>query len=258
MVGRGLELTMAALRLCDAPADAPTWDDVVAEIITSCRQRAPRGALLDVPGAVGVLAGPAPVVWAYAESAAAVVVAATDESVVEEIYVGDARLAGELSTHGWVLDSRVSQVVMPAIPVSAAGGTAIEIAELGREDLADVRAGLVDWGRCAPAIIEAAYPDEFFTVAAPVTLLGARHDHALCGIVGVRRQTRASMLFALAVAPSHRQAHIGRRLVTQAVEHARGDGAQFVHAQTNDVSAAVLARCGFAAVGSWRRLVRAA
>jgi len=241
-------------------ATGPSWHEVVAEIVTSCRRRAPRGGLLDIPGAVGVLSGAAPVVWAFGDAEADEVVGAVAASDVDEIYVQErqAALADRLDRNGWSADGRMTQVAR-TIATTHDDDVDERVRDLRSADLPVVRRALVAWAGCDERVIAASYPDTFFTDAAPVSLMGVSTDDGeIVGIVGVRRQVLSSMLFALAVHPEHRHSRLARLLVESAVRQAHLQGSRFVHAQATGAGAGVLRACGFTPVGTWRRLVRAA
>jgi N-acetylglutamate synthase-like GNAT family acetyltransferase len=101
------------------------------------------------------------------------------------------------------------------------------------------------------------YGDDFFTVAAPVWMYGARDGAGrLVGLLAVRRQGRAAMAFALTVDPDWRSTGLSTALIAASVRQAMSVGAEFVHAQASDRSERRLADSGFKAVGTWLRLVR--
>jgi GNAT superfamily N-acetyltransferase len=218
--------------------------------------------LLDLPRAVGVLDGPAPVRWAFLGAPIDAVLAAVAEAPsLEELYVDarDAELIRRLTMRGWSTDARMEQMVRSThvdqrVP-QAPGGVAARL--LGPADMPRVREALVAWTGAEPDIIAAGYPDDFFTVAAPVSLFAA-YDRAneIVGVIGVRRQSQSSMVFALAVDPAYRQEHLGRYLVDRAVRNASADGTRFLHAQANPMSARLLTSTGFVPVGAWCRMVR--
>src|SRR3954453_4663382 len=89
-------------------------------------------------------------------------------------------------------------------------------------------------GACGETMRTAAYGDDFFVAAAPVWLMGAvDEDRGLVGLVGVRRQGRSAMGFALTVDPAFRSTGLSLALVATAVGHATSLGAEFLHAQAN-------------------------
>jgi GNAT superfamily N-acetyltransferase len=124
-------------------------------------------------------------------------------------------------------------------------------------DLPDVRDLLMTHGGLDAAQRRTSYGDDFFTVAAPVWLLGARDGaDRLVGVVGVRRQSRGAMGFALTVDPDWRSTGLSMALVAAAIGQANQTGAEFLHAQAGPRSIRRLEECGFRPVGSWQRLLR--
>jgi N-acetylglutamate synthase-like GNAT family acetyltransferase len=101
------------------------------------------------------------------------------------------------------------------------------------------------------------YGDDFFTVAAPVWMYGARDGAGrLVGVIAVRRQGRSAMVFALTVDPEWRSTGLSTALIAGSVRQAMSVGAEFVHAQASDRSLRRLTDNGFTAAGTWLRLVR--
>ena len=237
------------------------WDDVIDEITRSCTARAKPGQLLEGRGVVGVLAGAAPVVWVHGATDMARlrgVLAASTE--VDEIYVSGTQqnIVEALAGNGWAHTDVVTQTVHDgrAVPQIVSGLPAIH--ELQPGDMADVRDLLSTAGGVEGAQLAASYSDDFFTVAAPVWMFGARDGAGrLVGTMAIRRQHRAAMGFALTVDEEWRSTGLSTALVAAAVRQASAVGAAFVHAQACDRSARRLADCGFATVGTWHRLVRA-
>ena len=81
-----------------------TTDAVVDEIRSSCRRRARADDLLDVPGAVGVLGGAAPVVWVFDDRPADLIGPLLQtRSDFRETYVAEScyRTRALLGSQGW-------------------------------------------------------------------------------------------------------------------------------------------------------------
>ena len=241
------------------PADCG-WDDVVAEITSSCISRAGDKQLLLAPGVVGVLAGAAPVVWVHGSpdlTSLNATLAASPE--VDEVYVaaGQDGVATALQASGWQRAELVTQMVHAGIEVPDAISGLPAVHALQPGDLADVRALMRRCSDIDESLLAHSYGDDFFTVAAPVWMFGARDGAGrLVGMVAVRRQGRSAMGFGLNVDHQWRSTGLSTALLATAVRQATTVGAQFVHAQANELSARRLADCGFASVGSWARLVR--
>lgn len=262
LVRCGMELMRAEL-LFQMELDkhqSPTWDDVVDEITASCVRRSTEDSLWQTAGSVGVLHGAAPVMWVHGDTdgdGLAAVLNASPE--VDEVYVssGQPGVAETLRRNGWtsvelsthlVHDGRHAPEVIARIPV---------VRPLQPGDMADVRQLMRDHAGIDEAQLLASYPDNFFEVAAPVWLFGARDDAGrLVGVVAVRRQGRSAMGFALTVDPAWRSTGLSTALITAGVRQASAIGADFIHAQANERSARRLVECGFTVVGAWERLVR--
>ncbi len=246
----------------DVPAPARRgWADVVAELTRSITARAPRGELIAEPGVVGVRSGAAPIVWVHdvVDPAWLAAMLATAPGVVEAYVRGDdlatARLLEET---GWRPCSVATQLVHTAgtAPATAlpAGYT---VHELTAADLPEFRAVLTEHGDTTAEVVDACYGPEFFVRAAPAWLYGVRDaSGALVGTIGVRRQHSGAMLFGLSVHDAHRRAGVGRALVEAALACAYAHGAAFCHAAAEDESVRLALACGFADVGTWRRLDR--
>jgi hypothetical protein len=236
------------------------WDDVVAELTSSCVRRASRDQLLLAPGVVGVLAGAAPVVWVHGSPNVTALAATLDRSPeVDEVYVSGRQdgVSTALQTAGWHVAEVVTQMVHDGaeIPEIVSGLPAVHALQPG--DLADVRDLMRRSGDVEESLLAHSYGDDFFSVAAPVWMFGARDGAGrLVGVNAVRRQGRSAMGFALNVDSAWRSTGLSTALVATAVRQAMAVRAQFVHAQANDRGHRRLAGCGFTAVGTWVRLVR--
>jgi GNAT superfamily N-acetyltransferase len=245
----------------DFHATRSTWDDVVDEITASSVRRAPDGGLLVEPGVVGVLSGAAPVVWVHDATdpaRLADVLAASPE--VDEVYVTATQpeTSELLQQLGWRVDEVCIQTVHDGtrIPEIVSGLPTVHLLQPG--DMADVRELLHAHGGVEDAQLTSSYGDDFFTVAAPVWMFGARDGAGrLVGLVAIRRHGRSVMGFALTVDPAWRSTGLSTALIAVAVRQAVDTGAEFVHAQACDRSVRRLVDCGFTAVGTWHRLVRA-
>ena len=236
------------------------WDDVVAEIASSCVRRAGSDQLLLAPGVVGVLAGAAPVVWVHGSPDVTALSAALERSPeVDEVYVSGAHdvVAASLQLTGWRRTDVVTQMVHDGavVPEIVSGLPAVHALQPG--DLADVRDLLRRCSDVEESVLEHSYSDDFFNVAAPVWMFGARDGAGrLVGVIAVRRQGRSAMGFALNVDTDWRSTGLSTALVAVAVRQAVSVGAEFVHVQGNALSTRRLTDCGFTTVGSWVRLVR--
>jgi GNAT superfamily N-acetyltransferase len=237
-----------------------TWADVIDEITLSCTARAQSGQLLTGRGVVGVLAGAAPVVWVHGATDVARlrdVLAASPE--VDEIYVSGTQQAvvEALAGNGWDPVEVVAQTVHDGavVPQVIRGLPAVHSLQPG--DMADVRTLLRTAAGVDESLLEASYSDDFFTVAAPVWMYGARDGAGrLVGLIALRRQHRAAMGFALTVDESWRSTGLSTALVAAAVRQSTAVGATFLHAQAGERSVRRLTDCGFATVGTWHRMVR--
>jgi GNAT superfamily N-acetyltransferase len=266
--------------LLDFPAathSAPStagWADVVDELTRSCAARAAAGTLLHRAGVVGVLAGAAPIVWVHGSVDATALVrtlAGAPDVVEVNVRADDLATTHALEADGWRTESVTAQLVHPCRSATPAESAAAELAALAAPeqpdgyaierltvaDLPDVRALLVDHADATPELVDACYGADFFVRAAPAWLFGARDASGrLVATVGVRRQQRSAMLFALAVDSEHRSAGLGRALVDAAVATGRAAGAEFSHASAESDALPLALSCGFHRVGAWRRLVR--
>ena len=243
------------------PTTQHGWADVVDEISRSCERRATAGQLLDGPGVVGVLSGAAPVVWVHGETDASRLTEALGNSPeVDEVYVAAEQeaIVTTLGAAGWDYAESVTQMVHRGadVPLVVSGLPTVSALQPG--DMADVRDLMRRFAGVDESILEHSYGDDFFVVAAPVWLFGARDGAGqLVGQIALRRQGRSAMGFGLTVDPAWRSTGLSTVLVAAAVRQAMAVGAEFVHAQARETSARRLADCGFAPVGTWLRLVRA-
>jgi GNAT superfamily N-acetyltransferase len=267
VVGVDMELTMTApeaLSLRLELADRRTgWDDVVAEMVRSCSARAEAHARWQRPGAIAVLTGPAPVAWVHGAVDVDELVATLDGAAdVCEAYVDRGRpgTIAALVAAGWSTAEVMAQMVAtrPA-PMAVRARVSADlpaVEPLGADDLDRLRALLLAQG-CEPEVLAASYPDDFFTVAAPVQVFGARDAAGqLVGSVAVRRQSRGALGFALNVAAGWQGRGLGRALVVAGLDAGFATGAEFVHAQAGQASAGLLTSCGFTGAGAWQRLIR--
>jgi GNAT superfamily N-acetyltransferase len=242
------------------PAAQDGWAEVVDEITRSCKRRAADGQLLEGPGVVGVLAGAAPVVWVHGPTDATRLTEALARSAeVDEVYVAAAQepIATTLGAAGWTCTETVTQMIHRGadVPQIVSGLPAVHALQPG--DLADVRDLMRRHAGVDESMLEHSYGDDFFVVAAPVWLFGARDGAGrLVGQIALRRQGRSAMGFGLTVDPAWRSTGLSTVLVGSAVRQAMAVGAEFVHAQARPTSARRLTDCGFAGVGAWLRLVR--
>jgi len=236
------------------------WDDVVAEIASSCVRRAAKDQLLLAPGVAGVLAGPAPVVWVHgAPDVNALTAQLATSPDVDEVYLsaGQHNVEAALQGSGWQRTGVVTQMIHrgAVVPEIVSGLPAVYALQPG--DLADVRDLMRRCSDVDESLLAHSYGDDFFTVAAPVWMFGARDGAGrLVGMAAVRRQGRSAMGFGLNVDGAWRSSGLSRALLATTVRQAMTVGAHFVHAQANDLSRRCMADCGFTAVGSWVRLVR--
>jgi GNAT superfamily N-acetyltransferase len=235
---------------------------VVAVLRNSSVRRAPSGAAVDEPGITGVLSGAAPILWAYegvdAGRLAGLVETAPD---VEEVYV-DQRCAAAadvlLGSGEWelrdVLDQQVFRPAETAMPVA---GEPCTIEAAGPADMWVVRRALATAYQLPIRTIEAAYPDDFFQVAAPVRLFLARSEsREVIGTIAHRQQGDAAMMFALSVRSDLRRRNIASALLATAMRSAAEDGATLLHGMTCDATRRLAARNGFERVGTWLYLLR--
>lgn len=236
------------------------WTDIVDEITRSCELRAAAGQLFEAPGAVGVLAGAAPVVWVHGETdATQLTETLVGAPEVDEVYVaaGQESLVTTLAAAGWDYNEAVTQMIHRGADVHqvVSGLPAVHLLQPG--DMADVRELMRNHAGIEESMLEHSYGDDFFVVAAPVWLFGARDGAGrLVGQIGLRRQGRSAMGFGLTVDPTWRSTGMSAALVGAAVGQAVAAGVEFVHAQARPASVRVLTDCGFTAVGTWLRLVR--
>jgi GNAT superfamily N-acetyltransferase len=258
LVRGGLELTAVTAMTLEAVARAVCWDDVATELARSCEARALPGTYHEAPGVVGVLSGAAPLVWVHgrtdAASLAATLAAAPD---VVEVHVRHDLddVAAALGTIGWRTASVVTQLVHDGAVAGEPVPDGYTVEALTVADLPEFRALLRTASDATEAMLDVCFGDDFFVKAAPAWLFGARDaSGALAGVIGVRRQQRAAMLFALAVAPEHRGSGIGRTLAAAAVAQANEAGAEFSHAVAEPEALLLALSCGFRRVGTWLRL----
>jgi len=241
------------------PGMLPGWAEIVDEIIRSCESRSRAGQLFEAPGVVGVLSGAAPVVWVHGETDATLLTETLAQSGVDEVYVaaGQEGLVTTLAAAGWEYTEAVTQMIHRGtdVPQVVSGLPSVHALQPG--DMVDVRDLMRRHAGIEESLLEHSYGDDFFVVAAPVWLFGARDGAGrLVGQLGLRRQGRSAMGFGLTVDPTWRSTGLSTVLVGSAVRQAMAAGAEFVHAQARPASVRVLTDCGFTAVGTWLRLVR--
>lgn len=236
------------------------WADVVDELAQSCRARAATGALLDIPGAVGVLAGSAPVVWAHGDVDVETLLAhvSAAPSVVEiNVRADDHAVTERLQRAGWHCASLTSQLVHTGAALSAVPPAGYTLQGLSRADLPAFRELLASAGGASDELIAACYGDDFFVRAAPAWLFGAFDEGGcLVGTVGTRIQTRSAMVFGLTVEGGHQRGGLALALVNAAVRCGRNAGATFAHASGEPGTSGLALAAGFTRVGAWRRLER--
>jgi GNAT superfamily N-acetyltransferase len=243
-----------------APTTHDGWAQVVEEVARSCERRAAAGHLLDAPGVVGVLAGAAPVVWVHGDTDATQLTDALARSPeVDEVYVaaGHEAIVTTLASAGWDRAESVAQMIHRGadVPQVVSGLPAVHALQPG--DMVDVRDLMRRYADIEESMLEHSYGDDFFVVAAPVWLFGARDGAGrLVGQIALRRQGRSAMGFGLTVDPAWRSTGLSTLLVGSAVRQAMAVGAEFIHAQARQTSERRLTDCGFTAVGTWQRLVR--
>jgi ribosomal protein S18 acetylase RimI-like enzyme len=235
---------------------------VVEVLRNSSVRRASAGAAVDEPGITGVLSGTAPILWAYEGVDVGRLTGLVDTAPdVEEVYV-DQRCASAadalLASGEWelrdVMDQQVFRPAESAIPVASDTCT-IEAA--GPADMWVVRRALATAYQLPIRTIEAAYPDDFFEMAAPVRLFLARSESGeVIGTIGHRQQDDAAMMFALSVRSDHRRRHLASALLATAMRSAADDGATMLHGMSCDATRRLAARHGFERVGSWLYLLR--
>ena len=236
------------------------WTEIIDEIARSCADRAAAGQLLQAPGVVGVLDGASPVVWVHGDTdATALTETLTCSTGVDEVYVaaGQEALITMLAAAGWTYAEAVTQMIHRGadVPQVVSGLPSVHLLQPG--DMVDVRDLMRRHAGIEESMLEHSYGDDFFVVAAPVWLFGARDGAGrLVGQIGLRRQGRSAMGFGLTVDPTWRSTGLSTVLVGAAVRQAMAAGAEFVHAQARPASVRVLTDCGFTAVGTWLRLVR--
>jgi N-acetylglutamate synthase-like GNAT family acetyltransferase len=183
----------------------------------------------------------------------------TGAQQVYETYVASDRpgVIAALQSTGWTPADVMVQLVTDTQPVVEMSAGLPEFSLLGPADVPDMRELLRTDGDAEEALLESSYPDDFFTVAAPVWVLGARDaDGRLVAMVAVRRQARSAMGFALVVAAGWRARGLARAAVAAGLAQAFAVGAEFVHVQAGSDSRELLVACGFTDVGSWQRMVR--
>ena len=261
MVGCRVELISTPT--VDVPRITPAtaaWLDVVGEIRGSCAARASdASALLMVGGAVGLLRGPAPVVWIHGDTDVRQlthVLAASPE--VREVFVESTRSAvvDELVRSGWNCTQVLAQVVRRCGDAAADCAVTADVVPLAVADVPEMRRLIAESGPVDLQQLEASYPDDFFAVAAPVWAFGVRDADRLVAMVAVRRQARSAMGFALNVAPDFRRRGLATALVHAAARQGFAAGAEFVHALATGEGVYPLRECGFLTAGVWQRLTR--
>jgi N-acetylglutamate synthase-like GNAT family acetyltransferase len=200
------------------------------------------------------------VVWVHGSPDLAALSATLERSPeVDEVYVSgvEQSVATALQSNGWRRTDTVTQMVHNGteVPEVVSGLPAVYALQPG--DLPDVRDLMRRCSDVEESLLAHSYSDDFFTVAAPVWMFGARDGAGrLVGVIAVRRQGRSAMGFALNVDATWRSTGLSTSLIASAVRQAMTVGAEFVHVQGNDRSTRRLADCGFATVGTWVRLVR--
>jgi N-acetylglutamate synthase-like GNAT family acetyltransferase len=264
LVGCDMELTMEPAALAVATSASATravgWDDVIAEITRSCGSRAAAGALCQEPGVVGVLSGAAPVVWVHGEADVAQLLATVaGADAVRETYVSITQpgAVAALEATGWTRGEVMDQLVCAALPMGELAADLPAFRLLGPVDLPDMRGLLRECGETDEDFLAASYGNDFFTVAAPVWVLGAHDsDGRLIAMVAVRRQGDAALGFALSVAQDWRERGLGRAAVEVGLAQGFAAGARYVHAQAEGSGRQLLLSCGFERVGAWQRMAR--
>lgn len=241
---------------------AESMANIIARLRASSVRRAPDGAAVDEPGITGVLSGTAPILWAYdgveGSRLASLVATAPD---LEEVYV-DQRCAAAadalLASGEWELrDVFDQQVFRPAEQVVPTPDDGYAIDAAGPADMQVVRRALATAYQLPIHTIEAAYPDDFLVMAAPVRLFVARSESGeVIGTIGHRRQDDAAMIFALSVRTDQRRRNVASALLATAMRSAVDDGATLLHGLSCDATRRLAARHGFQRVGSWRYLLR--
>lgn len=236
--------------------------DVVRELSWSSRRRSDPAAVVDEPGLVGVISGAAPVLfvapWADRDRALDIVSAAPS---LHEVQVAGERhdVASRLRADGWISTGHEDQVVLDRQPPPAPLASPYRIRPLVAAHMPRVRELIMSAFDVPRSLVDASYPDDFHVHAAPVSLIGAVDGRGdLVGCIGWRRQRRSAMVFALAVAPEHRQHGLATALVTAATRDALASGASFVHALAGGASQDLARRVGARRVGTWEQLLRPA
>jgi predicted N-acetyltransferase YhbS len=255
-------MVMTAVAPLPAPAATVGLNRVIGELRLSSRRRADRvDDVVDERGLVGVLRGPAPVLWATPWVSATLVselAAGADE--LHELYVDSRRVdvVDELVARDWLVWGAEDQVVLDRAPEPRAEPAGYRIEEtvdpavMPRiRDLMRASFGI------AEAIVEASYPDDFFLCAAPARMVVARDDAGtVVACVGRRRQSASAMLFGLSVDVRHRGVGLGEVLTRAAARAALADGVSFVHATVDGQAARIAGGCGFRPVATWIHLIR--
>ena len=261
VVGCDMVMTGSVATAAPTVATAYGWNDVVSEITNSCVRRAAAGQLLQAPGVVGVLSGAASVAWVHGSVDVTALVEKVNASPeLDEVYVsaGQDDAVAALRLAGWTGTEAVAQMVHSGRVVLQAVSGLPAVYALEPGDMADVRELMRRYAGIDESMLAHSYGDDFFTVAAPVWMYGARDGAGrLVGVVAVRRQGRSAMGFALTVDPAWRSTGLSTALVASIVGRAMSVGAEFVHAQAGARSLRRLTDCGFNQVGTWIRLVRA-
>jgi GNAT superfamily N-acetyltransferase len=251
-----VELTLPAIDTVRIAQREVTIDDVLAELRRSCAARAGTGTLIDGPGVIGVRSGPAPILWVSAAATSHRVLPELAGSAdINEVYVesGATGMVELLAESGWTSSTTSIQIVIEsALTLITPSGYTIDAAQA--RDMPAIRSAMTDAFDLPAAILDSAYPDNFFDVAAPVRVFVARdRSHEIVGTVCVRQQWRSAMVFGLTVRGEHRANGLARALVSTASATALGDGAHFVHGMSSAIPAAAV---GGYEIARWTHLVR--
>jgi predicted N-acetyltransferase YhbS len=235
---------------------------VIAVVRESSLRRAVGDAAVDEPGVFGVRSGTAPILWAHdGITGDRLLSLASAAPELDEVYVEQRSSAAAdalLATGEWELrDVMDQQVFLPASqPLPEAEGVCT-IDAAGPADMPLIRRAIATAYQLPVHTVEAAYPDDFFVVAAPVRLFVARSETGeVIGTIAHRRQGNAAMVFAMSVRTDHRRRGVASDLLTAAMRSAVADGATLLHGLSCAATRRVAASHGFERVGSWLYLLR--